>query len=154
MKISTALFASIVAICCTVGIVNSQIMFADGSVQNTAFNDTFSIPSGDAFSYYQRSTGSGDSQLSDTVPSGRELVILKIYKSGGGTQRFEAKVNGSEPIIMASPSLGVFSSYSDVWIQVLEFPNGTCVVDEGYQLWLFDMYGFSELHVLGYYRDK
>ena len=46
MRLSTALFGSVVAICCTVGLVSGQVKFADGSEQTTAFTGQTTVPTG------------------------------------------------------------------------------------------------------------
>ena len=47
MKVSTVLFASILAICLTVGYVSGQVRFPDGSEQTTAFSGSIVIDEGE-----------------------------------------------------------------------------------------------------------
>jgi hypothetical protein len=77
MKASTALFASVVAICCTVSLVTGQINFADGTVQSTAYEPRVVAPA-DRFSFSFDVTHSKESSAVVQVPLGQELVVLQI----------------------------------------------------------------------------
>ena len=163
MRLSTALFASIVAICCTVGIVNSQIMFADGSVQTTAFDGSVSVPSGKAFSFSKRFDSQVDQSqsVSPVVPSGQELVILKIISPSTGNSgnmfKLESYVSDQDTILLTFYEI---SEYTNPNPLTYDYPDGTIVVDEGRTLFIRNLwypdsnYLEGTITILGYYRDK
>jgi len=170
MKLSTALFGSVVAICCTVSLVSGQVKFADGTEQTTAFTGLTTVPSGKAFHVYIPSSGVVGSryQLSDPVPTGQELVILQAYEAissvfneGPKFAYLSSRIDGIEPKYL--------TSFRQVSQETPDFsgnnyPDGTFIVDEGEELWLESNDSDTEdsrpypLHggvrVLGYYRDK
>jgi hypothetical protein len=87
--------------------------------------------------------------LSPVVPAGQELVILQINSRNAAniyTSRLPSPDELTNPIDIAEPS-----GYS-----VLNFPDGTVVVDEGRQLWGSDCCNgyLYTCQVLGYYRTK
>ncbi len=75
MKLSTALFVSLVAICCTVTSIYGQIIFSDGTSQTTSFNGA-KKPRPQS-QYYERITFQSSNYAESTliVPNGKELVI-------------------------------------------------------------------------------
>ena len=103
MKLSTAVFASIVAICCTVSYVTGQIQFSDGSVQNTAY-DSPVVASVDRFNFTDNSSYNWESEfgvlpgwpISPVVPAGQELVILQINDTSFGNYYTAAYPNPNE----------------------------------------------------------
>lgn len=152
MKISTALFASILSICLTAGYVSGQISFPDGSVQTTAF-DSPVVASADRFNFTTNVNITGlpvglGMALSPVVPAGQELVILQINGSSSNkyTSRLPSPDELTNPIDIAYP-------YTVVSIN---FPDGAVVIDEGRQLWGTDDYNgyLYPCQVLGYYRTK
>ena len=167
MKPSTALFASVVAICCTINLVTGQINFADGTSQSTAFvgasagGGTTAVPPGDAFNFTTNGTISDlpddtGMDLSGTVPAGQELVILQVYTPHYRLylySRWPSPDEAINPIDIAYVN-GATTNYDRV--RVLNFPDGTVVIDEGRQLWGDGSYYDRLLpcSVLGYYRDK
>ena len=151
MKISTALFASILSICLTAGYVSGQIQFPDGSVQTTAF-DSPVVASADRFNFTTNYDIGGlpagpGMALSPVVPAGQELVILQIdsaYSSANYyTSRLPSPDELTNPIDIAAPGGNT-----------LNFPDGTVVVDEGRQLWGVSYQSLYSCSVLGYYRSK
>ena len=163
MKISTALFGSVVAICSTVGLVNGQVKFADGSEQTTAFTGFTTAPPGKAFHVYIPSTGilsTGKHQLSPPVPTGQELVILQTASNNQGFY-LSSRIGGIDPKYLIycreiNPTYdpdGILNNY----------PDGTLIVDEGQELWIevsdydhtdSEYEKFGRARVLGYYRNK
>ena len=161
MKISTAVFASIVAICCTVSYVTGQIQFSDGSVQNTAFDspvvasvDRFNFTDNDIYGWFTEFGSLPGYPISPVVPAGQELVILQInsfYFGNYYTAVYPSPNELTDPIDIA------YTAYN---MPILDFPDGTLVVDEGRQLIAGsqsiingnDLY--YPCQVLGYYRDK
>ena len=85
MKASTALFASVVAICCTINLVTGQIHFADGTSQSTAYTDQpgshmlgeygYHIPGDEAFTFHLNTGRTFNTP--GTVPMGQALVVIK-----------------------------------------------------------------------------
>lgn len=157
MKASTALFASIVVVCCTVGIVNSQILFADGSVQTTAFDGEVTIPIGRHFDLVTDANAfpTGPVNMSSNVPAGQQLVILKVIVGiGSGTGShylLYSQLNAMSPKFLARVTALDGSG------QTYEFPNGSVIIDEGRSLWVscFDKVKVTDnFTTLGYYRDK
>lgn len=152
MKISTALFASILTICLTVSFVSGQIAFPDGSVQTTAFEPR-QIASTDRFNFIG---SNGSAPISLIVPAGRELVILQV-------EVFDNVDEGFAQLLSRLPSPN-----QNVGIQTIArvgdkdefffpghdgsytYPDAIVVVDEGRQLWVIG----DTCQVLGYYRDK
>ena len=158
MRLSTSLFASIVTICCTVGIVNSQILFADGSVQTTAFGGDFVIPSGDAYNYTVNNFGQNLTEIEITqgdVVLSKELVILKMYAH----PNIELISRGVDVLdeLLASSDLGTGVT-SNGTPTLVEFPNGSVVVDGGRALRIRETSGGylsnGSAQILGYFRDK
>jgi hypothetical protein len=155
MKISTALFGSILVICCTVGLVNGQVKFADGTEQTTAFTGRTTVATGKAFHVFTPSVGilsKGQSQLSDPVPAGQELVILQA--KGQSDSFISTRIGGGDPLY-----LDFLNSFD-----IQNYPDGTLIVDEGQELWievsdnpnvlLTETLRFRYIQILGYYRDK
>ena len=167
MKASTALFASVVAICCTVSFVSGQVRFADGSEQTTAYTGKSTVPPGDAFRHYTYSTvvGIARLQLSDTVPAGRELVVLQVlthsanYSYNVLSSRLPIPNDDTDPIPLVN--CGAPAGTVEGSMKTYNYPDGTVVVDEGRQLW-WEYYWLPDpisptltnFSVLGYYRDK
>ena len=163
MKLSTALFGSVVAICCTVGLVNGQVKFADGSEQTTAFTGRMTVPPGKAFHVFIPSTGilsTGKHQLSPPVPTGQELVILQTASISSGFY-LSSRIGGIDPKYLILTREISANYYPDGAVN--NYPDGTLIVDEGQELWIevtdYDYTGsetarFFGSRVLGYYRDK
>jgi hypothetical protein len=161
MKVSTALFASILSICLTAGYVSGQINFADGSVQTTAYEGKSAVQSGDAFSrVFQTVVGTAGTgaPLSPTVPAGKELVILQTNGFGFRNylhSRLPSPNEATDPIFLAI--VGRSSDGDGKTSPTNNYPDGTVIVDEGRQLW--GQYEGNNGYVYdcaiyGYYRDK
>lgn len=156
MKVSTALFASILCICLTASYVSGQIRFADDTVQTTAFHPA-TVPSGQAYSFYKSLVF--DESISATVPVDQELVILQVTLGYNGN--FDPLIlesvlpNLTNPVALA----GISPPYRDGEgnRSVHHFPDGTVVVDEGRQLYVNATNAFfaaDDATVLGYFRNK
>ena len=160
MKASTALFASVVAICCTVSFVSGQVKFADGTEQTTAYSPRI-IKSSDKFNFTVNFGLTGlpaeGMQLSDTVPAGQELVILQINSATNTGNYYSSRLPSpnelTNPIDIAKPHIDTYYSFDKQL--TLDFPDGTVTIDEGRQLWgAYGQSGLKPCSVLGYYRDK
>jgi hypothetical protein len=159
MKVSTAAFASILAVCLTVSYVSGQIVFPDSTVQSTAAGGSFVVQPGDAYHFSNiTSIALGTPEefpyggpISDIVPSGYELVILQISSYLGSPQFYT--VDQSDVATFAFLGLG-----SGSYTPTVSFPNGVFVIDEGHQLYgQITQSGISKIaicSVFGYYRQK
>lgn len=150
MKISTALFASIVTICCTATLVSGQLIFNDGTSQNTSFNgarkprpqsqftEIINIPS--------PIPRTGTSSF--VVPNGQELVIRRV--SG-------PSLNGNGMIIRSQSSSTPNDIFDVVYIHGenhQDLPDGTVVIDEERKLVLEGIISQGFVGVSGYLRRK
>ena len=163
MKASTALFASVVAICCTINLVTGQINFADGTSQSTAYTgqageNGYYIPGDAAFTFYANAAGTFNT--SGTVPMGQELVVLKCLIAGrNGYSAFFSTVadGGGDPILITELKQGD-GNYYRPGHEVYDFNDGTFVIDEGRYLELELEAGFTSsgepVTIFGYYRYK
>ena len=172
MKASTALFASVVAICCTINLVTGQIHFADGTSQSTAYTgqagahllgeNGYYIPGDAAFTFHVNTVGTFNT--SGTVPMGQELVVLKCLIAGRhGNSAFFSTVadGGGDPILITELKQGrpgSSSGYYQPGSEVYDFNDGTFVIDEGRYLELELAGGFTSpgepVTIFGYYRYK
>ena len=154
MKISTALFASILSLCLTAGYVSGQIQFPDGTVQSTAYEPRVVAPE-DRFSFSFDVTHSKESSAVVQVPLGQELVVLQIYVHAEeygfytfGYLHLQSTNDVGEDIV---PLATLMTKPAGVGL-TRSFPDGLIVVDEERYLAFFDSNGYFE--ILGYYRDK
>ena len=169
MRPSTALFASVVAICCTINLVTGQIHFADGTSQSTAYTgqageNGYYIPGDAAFTFHAVTDGTSNTytfNTSGTVPSGQELVVLQCLISGRlGYSAVLSTVadGGGNPIRITElkQGRGLGSDYYRPGQEVSDFNDGTFVIDEGRYLELvLEFYGDQEaVTIFGYYRYK
>jgi len=168
MRPSTALFASVVAICCTINLVTGQINFADGTSQSTAYTgqsgeNGYYIPGDAAFTFHAVIDGTSNTytfNTSGTVPSGQELVVLQCLISGDeGRSAFLSTVadGGGDPILITE--LKQSSPYGESYRpghEVYDFNDGTFVIDEGRYLELeLEFYDdVQPFTIFGYYRYK
>ena len=121
------------------------------------------MPPGDAFNITvfeqlgSLPTGVG-AQMSQTVPAGKELVILQIMAGQSGnvySSRLPSPNHLVDPINVAD--LYNPKGYSAGFPGVINYPDGTVVIDEGRQLWGVAHPNLNYLDacsVVGYYRDK
>ena len=171
MKASTALFASVVAICCTINLVTGQIHFADGTSQSTAYvgqagENGYYIPGDAAFTFYAVIDGSvtdNTFNTSGTVPSGQELVVLQCLISGDLdllAHLYNVAGGGGDSILITRLRQGgeITSDHYRPGHEVYDFHNGTFVIDEGRYLELvvsgyWNQYS-DPVTIFGYYRYK
>ena len=165
MKPSTALFASVVAICCTINLVTGQIHFADGTNQSTAYTGqavASVVPPGKAFTFNGPSSD-GTFNTSGTVPMGQELLVLQCLISGDLdllAHLYNVAGGGGDPILITRLRQGgeITSDHYRPGHEVYDFHNGTFVIDEGRYLELvvsgyWNQYS-DPVTIFGYYRDK
>ncbi len=161
MKASTALFASVVAICCTINLVTGQIHFADGTSQSTAYTgqsgeNGYYIPGDAAFSVYIEASMGGIFDVSGTVPIDQELVILQCTIHGRSGQKAHLyTVAGMDSIKLTQAQAGDTSGGTGnvfyPWHATFNYIDGTLLVDEGRYL---EVNTSAAVTILGYYRDK
>lgn len=172
MKLSTAVFASILSVCLTVSYVSGQIVFPDSTVQTTAAGGgVFIVQPGDAYhysynSYYSELIGTlaeypYGGPISDPVPAGYELVILQISVHGDTN----SPAHYFYEVDQGGVGYSLYSAYNqdtDAYApETVHFPNGVFTIDEGNQLYVSDRpvensgdRYYRNTTVFGYYRQK
>jgi hypothetical protein len=133
------LIVSVVTVGIAAGIVRAQIVFPDGSTQETAFPGFTQVPTGAAYTRTQFfPAGSSSGPLAtDVVPAGQELVVLKVIGWNTILSTLESRLpspnQNNFPITLA---MLVRSDASNNTLFEMDFPDGAVVVDEGRQPFL------------------
>ena len=129
----------LVAIAGAVEVVRAQIIFPDGTLQETAFPGAEAVPTGAAYTrtvFFAPGSGSGPIS-GDIVPNGQELVVLKLI--GWNTvlstldSRLPAPNQNNSPITLA---MLIREDASNNSLFEMDFPDGAVVVNQGRQPYL------------------
>jgi len=153
-----------------VEIVRAQIVFPDGSSQETAFQGFTQVPPGAAYTRTRHfvtgsSSGTIPSNSGDVVPAGKELVVLKVIGWNTVLSTLDSRLpSPNQNISPVTLAMFVRSDASNNTLFEMDFPDGAVVVDEGRQPYLafrdgstFNLTttgGPQTFTVIGYIRDK
>jgi hypothetical protein len=125
---------AILTVAVTVEIVRAQILFPDGTMQDTAFLGDTAVPVGAAYTRtFFFPGGTASAHLStDNVPSGQELVILKVIGWNTTLSTLDSRLpspnQNNSPITLA---MLVRPTAVDNAFFEMDFPDGAVIVGQG-----------------------
>ena len=129
----------IITVALTVEIVRAQIIFPDGTAQETAFLGDTAVPVGAAYSrttFYNTGAASAAITL-DVVPNGQELVVLKVIGWNTTLSSLDSRLpspnQNTNPITLA---MLIRPDAANNALFELDFPDGAIVVGQGRQPYL------------------
>lgn len=135
-------FLGILVVSAAVGItaqvVRAQIVFPDSTIQNTAFTGKTAVAPGNAFvRTISFPSGSAPAAITlDLVPTGKELVVLKLVGYNVPLATLESRLpspnqnNGPITLAVLARNAAAGEQFN------MEFPDGAVIVAAGRQPWL------------------
>jgi hypothetical protein len=129
----------VVTVAVAVEVVRAQIIFPDGTTQETAFPGDSAVPTGAAYTRTAHfPAGSPSGPLSnEAVPNGQELVVLKVIGWNTVLSTLDSRLpfpnQNTNPIVLA---MLIREDASNNALFEMDFPDGAVVVGQGRQPYL------------------